>query len=125
MSKEYKFFASSIVGGSIPIAVGVALAIKRQGLNERVFCFLGDMCGFSGIFHECQQYSRNFDLPITFIIENNNLSTNSPTNNTWGLLHTPFEGIKVWDAWNHGKVLIYCYERQCPHINVSEWVEFR
>jgi TPP-dependent pyruvate/acetoin dehydrogenase alpha subunit len=117
MSKEYKFFASSIVGGSIPIAVGVALAIKRQGFNERVFVFLGDMCAETGTFFECLKYAQCFDLPICFIIEDNNMSTNTPTDKTFNEHKTNFKGIN--------KVDFYKYTRECEHINTKEWVEFR
>ena len=35
-----RFYSSSIVGGSIPIALGTAISIKRKKSKERVFCFL-------------------------------------------------------------------------------------
>lgn len=113
MNREYKFFASSIVGGSVPIAVGVALAIKRKGLNEHVWCFVGDMASKAGIFLESRQYAMNFDLPITFVIEDNGLSTNTPTVEAWGE-HTdrPYMTKR------------YVYERLCPHINCDVHVEF-
>lgn len=38
----------------------------------------------TGTFHEYFKYSKNFKLPIKFIIEDNNMSANSPTNNVWG-----------------------------------------
>ncbi len=117
MSKEYKFFASSIVGGSIPIAVGVALAIKRQGLNERVFCFLGDMASLAGIAYECMLYSCVNELPIQFIIEDNGLSTNSPTYEAWGASYISYPDF--------GNVDYYKYTRTCPHINVDSFVEFK
>lgn len=125
MNKEYKFFASSIVGGSVPIAVGVAMAIKRKGLNEHVWCFLGDMASFSGIFHESTMYAKNFDLPISFVIECNGLSTNSPSYETINVNHIHDYNIRGIDSWGNGKVLIYCYERGCPHINVGQFVVFR
>ena len=37
------FYSSSIVGGIIPIAIGVAQAIKLNKLNKNVWCFIGDM----------------------------------------------------------------------------------
>ena len=81
--KIKNFLSSSIVNGTIPIAVGVAIALKKDK-KEKVWCFLGDMAGESGVFYEAYKYSINFDLPITFVIEDNNLSTNSPTNIVWG-----------------------------------------
>jgi TPP-dependent pyruvate/acetoin dehydrogenase alpha subunit len=126
MSQEYKFFSSSIVGGSLPIAVGTALAIKRKGLNERVFAFLGDMACETGIYNECWRYSHFFELPITFIIECNSLSTNSPTYECWGKTHGhTIGGMFQKDDWFNGGIIGYCYERLCEHINVGQFVEFK
>ena len=35
------------------------------------------------VFHECYKFSRNFKLPLKFIVEDNGLSTNTPTNKAW------------------------------------------
>ena len=40
---EHKIFSTAIVGGQLPIAVGMALAIKEAGSGEHVWCFVGDM----------------------------------------------------------------------------------
>ena len=42
-SKEPKFYSSSIVGGIIPIALGVAKSIKMKGEKNKVWCWVGDM----------------------------------------------------------------------------------
>jgi TPP-dependent pyruvate/acetoin dehydrogenase alpha subunit len=80
----YRIVSSGIVGGIVPIALGVAFAIKRGGGVNRVHCFLGDMTSETGIFHECTKYARNFDLPITFHIEDNSLSVCTDTRAAWG-----------------------------------------
>ena len=49
---EYKIYSSAIVGGALPIAVGTAMSIKRDGGGEKVHCFLGDMTAETGIAHE-------------------------------------------------------------------------
>ena len=49
-SKDPKFYSSSIVGGVIPIALGAAKSIKKQGKKNKVWCFVGDMTFESGIF---------------------------------------------------------------------------
>jgi TPP-dependent pyruvate/acetoin dehydrogenase alpha subunit len=118
MSGKYKFFSSSIVGGSLYPAVGVAES------GERVFCFVGDMCALTGKFHEAVQYSLHFNLPITFIIECNGLSTNTPSYETVNIKHKHDYNIKIIHEWGNGKVLRYCYERQVPHINVGQFVSF-
>ena len=69
---EYKIYSSALVGGSIPIAVGTAMAIKiKKQKNEKVYCFMGEMTSETGIVHECIKYSRNHKLPIHFIVEDN------------------------------------------------------
>ncbi|MFY8268080.1 MAG: thiamine pyrophosphate-dependent enzyme, partial [Terrimicrobiaceae bacterium] len=40
---EHRIFSSAIVGGVVPIAVGIAMGIRRSGEDARVFCFMGEM----------------------------------------------------------------------------------
>src|ERR1039458_6514323 len=56
---EYRVVSSAIVGGILPIAVGIALSLKRQAKPGRVHCFMGDMTSESGIASECIRYSAN------------------------------------------------------------------
>src|SRR6185436_14250762 len=70
----YRFFTSAIVGGILPIACGVAAA------GHQVWCFVGDMTASTGTFHDASLFARGHTLPIKFVIEDNGLSTNTPTN---------------------------------------------
>ena len=79
-----RFFTSAIVGGIAPIAVGVAYALKKQGSKDHVWCFMGCMGVRCGIAIESIMYSLGHNLPITFIIENNNLSVRTDTRDSWG-----------------------------------------
>ena len=124
MSNKYKFFSTSIVGGHLPIAVGVALGIKRQGRNDRVFCFLGDMCAESGIFHESAKYAWLCDLPIKFIIEDNNQSTNTPTTECFNGWKTDWGNLR-YNEMLPNNIEYYSYKMTCPHINSLQWVEFK
>ena len=81
---EYGIVSSGIVGGIIPIALGVALDIKRSGGTNHVHCWMGDMTSETGIAYECIKYARNFDLPITFHIEDNGQSVCTDTRKSWG-----------------------------------------
>ena len=69
---EHKVYSSAIVTGSIPIATGVALDIKRKNQNNKVWCFVGDMSSETGVFFENWKYAVNHDLPIIYVIEYNN-----------------------------------------------------
>ena len=83
-SDKPKFYSSSIVGGILPIALGTAMSIKMKGEENKVWCFVGDMTFETGLFYETYKYARNFELPLEFVVEDNNLSTNTPVDETWG-----------------------------------------
>jgi TPP-dependent pyruvate/acetoin dehydrogenase alpha subunit len=89
---EYKVISSGIVTGVLPIAVGIALDIKRKEETNKVYCFMGDMTSETGIAYECIKYSRNFKLPIHFIIEDNSKSVCTITRQAWGCDKLFFEG---------------------------------
>lgn len=93
---EYKFFSSAIVGGILPIAVGVAMT------GETVWCFVGDMAAETGIFHECVKYAHGHSLPVHFVVEDNGFSVNSPTEQVWR----------------------YSYQRGFPHQGSGVYVIF-
>lgn len=122
-NREHNFFSSAIVGGCLPIALGTAMAIKRKGELRHVWCFVGDMAGHTGIFYECTKYARNFDLPITFVIEDNGLSVNTPTKEVWGAnLILPAFG-EVCKRMQ-GRILYYRYELGFPHSGTGQWIKF-
>jgi pyruvate dehydrogenase E1 component alpha subunit len=68
---------SAIVGNSIPVGVGVALAQKLQGTNSRVFVFLGDAAAEEGVFYESISFAAIHNLSVIFICENNGFSVYS------------------------------------------------
>ena len=112
-SYEKRFYSSSIVAGSLPIALGTALSIKLNKQSNRVWCFIGDMTYETGCFHECYKYSKNFNLPISFVVEDNNMSTNTPTDITWGKKSVIYDDVYY-----------YKYEREFPHHGTGSWVLF-
>ena len=112
-SYEKRFYSSSIVAGSLPIALGTALSIKLNKQSNRVWCFIGDMTYETGCFHECYKYSKNFNLPISFVVEDNNMSTNTPTDITWGKKSVIYDDVYY-----------YRYEREFPHHGTGSWVLF-
>ena len=70
------FHASSIVGGSIGIACGVAFALRGSG--NICVCVFGDAATEQGVFWESVNFASLKQLPILFICENNELSINVP-----------------------------------------------
>ena len=122
--KGYNFISSAIVAGCLPIALGLALAIKRKGENRKVWCFIGDMAAQTGLCYEVVKYARNFGLPLQVVVEDNGLSTNTPTYTTWGMGELRFEGVRTLQVWEGGKVMHYLSTRVYPHIGVGKFVIF-
>ena len=61
----------AIVGGGLPIAVGLALADKMQSRGSITACFFGDGAVAEGEFHESMNMAALWKLPVLFICENN------------------------------------------------------
>jgi pyruvate dehydrogenase E1 component alpha subunit len=109
-----KFYSSAIVGGTLSIALGVAMNIKKSGGNEKVWVFVGDMSFESGIFYEIHKYARNFDLPLYFVVEDNGVSTYTPTEATWNNIKRDVPNDVIW----------YQYKSKYPHYGSGKWVTF-
>ena len=116
--EKQRIYSSAIVGGVLPIAVGVAFGIKLKNLNEKVYCFLGDMTSETGIAHESIKYSINKKLPIHFIIEDNNLSVMSETRKVWGMKELTYENF------DREYVTVYKYKNKYPHAGAGKRVQF-
>lgn len=110
---DEKFYASAIVGGILSISLGVAKGIKMSGGTDKVWCFIGDMTFESGLFYEVHKYARRFDLPLYFVVEDNDKSTNTPTLATWK------EKREVPED-----VIYYKYSSKYPHYGTGKWINF-
>lgn len=62
---------NAIVGGGLPVAVGLALADKMQGRRRLTCCFFGEGAVAEGEFHESMNLASLWKLPILFLCENN------------------------------------------------------
>jgi pyruvate dehydrogenase E1 component alpha subunit len=70
--------SSAIVGGSLPLSVGAALASNMQGGDHIVVVFFGDGATDEGVFFECINFAALYKLPVVFVCENNLFSTHLP-----------------------------------------------
>jgi pyruvate dehydrogenase E1 component alpha subunit len=69
---QRRFFGGyAIVGGGLPIAVGLALGDKMLGRPRVTACFFGDGAVAEGEFHESLNLAKLWRLPVLFICENN------------------------------------------------------
>ena len=62
---------NAIVGGGLPLAVGLALADRMQGAPRVTACFFGDGAMAEGAFHESMNLAALWRLPVLFCCENN------------------------------------------------------
>jgi pyruvate dehydrogenase E1 component alpha subunit len=62
---------NAIVGGGLPLAVGLALAGRMQGGNSVIACFFGEGAVAEGEFHESMNLAALWELPVLFVCENN------------------------------------------------------
>jgi pyruvate dehydrogenase E1 component alpha subunit len=62
---------NAIVGGGLPLAVGVALADAARGRPQLTACFFGEGAVAEGEFHESMNLAALWDLPVLFCCENN------------------------------------------------------
>jgi pyruvate dehydrogenase E1 component alpha subunit len=65
------FGGNAIVGGSLPVAVGVGLAQKLGGRDGITAAFFGDGATAEGVFHESMNLAALWQLPVVFFLENN------------------------------------------------------
>jgi pyruvate dehydrogenase E1 component alpha subunit len=120
---EYKFICSSIVGGIPSIATGIALAAKLKGSDEHVWCWTGDMSAETGAWSEAYRYAVAQNLPITFIVEDNELSVMTPTHEVWGS-HKWYLPVQQ-EYYESPHLIYYKYKNEkYPHAGAGIRVQF-
>lgn len=116
--KKLNFITSGIVAGGCSIACGIGLSIKKKqkDLDKRahVWCILGDGAEDAGRFIEATRFALARELPVTFIIEDNDLSIDSTKKDRW----PRYSPIKA------SNIIRYQYERKYPHVGVGKWISF-
>jgi len=63
--------SSPIVGGAIPLANGVGMAMRMQGRDSVAVVFFGDGACEEGVVHESLNFASHRQLPVLFVVENN------------------------------------------------------
>lgn len=116
-NRKLNFFTSSIVAATPAIAAGVAWALKRKGSDKKVWCFVGDGAVDEGNFHEAVYYVDGWDLPCTFVIEDNDRSINACKKERRGSADFRFPSC----------VRHYCYVPTYPHggSGSNKWMTFK
>ena len=115
---EYRILSSAIVTGVLPIAVGIAMSIKRENGTNKVHVFLGEMTSETGLAHECIKYSTNHDLPIRFVIEDNGKSVCTDTREGWNTHELTYEKSTA------DNIYFYKYDTKYPHAGAGKRFNF-
>jgi TPP-dependent pyruvate/acetoin dehydrogenase alpha subunit len=111
--KSRNIYTSSIVAGHVPVAVGVAKAIKMTGGRNKVWVFCGDGSTDEPHFWSALRYVRNWDLPAVFVVENNNLSVDTPIS----------ERYRQLDFTPDKHLIIVNYTRETPHVGTGKFIK--
>ncbi len=112
--KDINFMSSSIVAGMPAIAAGIAKAIYEKKKINKVWCFIGDGAEDEGHFYEAVRYVDGWQLPCTFIIEDNNRSVETPKSERYG------DSEMIWPNC----VRRYNYKAIYPHVGTGKWIDF-
>jgi pyruvate dehydrogenase E1 component alpha subunit len=70
--------ANGVVGGGIPMAVGVGIGLKMQNEGKILLSFFGDGAASTGAFHESMELSVVFQVPVVYVCENNQYAMSFP-----------------------------------------------
>jgi len=115
--RDLNFYSSSIVCATAAIAAGVAWALKSKGSSQRVWCFLGDGAEDEGHLCEAARYVDGWNLPCTFIIEDNDRSVSASKSERWG----SYKGL------SYDCIQRYSYVPTYPHggTGTPGWLKFK
>lgn len=79
--------ASAVVGTTVPVSAGYALALQREakttGFKRMIVSMFGDGCTEEGCFYESLNFAALKHLPILFVCENNRYAINTPLHKRW------------------------------------------
>ena len=118
-SKEKRFLGGhGIVGGTCPIAAGVGFRIRYHNEDDICVCYLGDAAANQGQFFEALNMAATWDLPVLFIIENNQYGMGTDIRRTtsvdrlskralaFDMDHSECDGMDVLKVYEHVKPIV-------------------
>jgi 2-oxoisovalerate dehydrogenase E1 component len=91
-----QFLSNGILGSLVPVGVGIALAKKINKKNNLVIIFIGDGVFGQGVLYESLNMSKILNVPVLFIIENNDIAQSTPSiKNLSGSIQKRFESFDI------------------------------
>ena len=90
------FYSNGVLGGTSPIAAGIALSEKLQKRNTLTILFLGDGALGEGVVYETLNMAALWSIPILFVVENNRIAQTTPIDlNLAGEISRRFEAFGI------------------------------
>ena len=90
------FYANGILGGTVPLAVGMALGERESDTGKIVFSFLGDGTLGEGVVYESLNMASLWNLPVLFLVENNRYAQSTPVHlHLAGKITARFEAFSI------------------------------
>jgi pyruvate dehydrogenase E1 component alpha subunit len=121
-SAEKHFLGGNgIVGAQIPVATGVGLTLRNQKKKGVVLCYFGDGATHQGALHESLNMARIWNLPVIYIIENNQYGMGTDFRRVSAV--TDF--YKIADAYNmpgeqvNGMNVLEVYEATKKYMKIA------
>ena len=109
--------STAIVGGTIPVGVGLGLSIALKGTDQVSCVFFGDAAVEEGVFYESVNFAVLKKLPVLFVCENNLYSVYSPLDVRQPLgrsIHEMVRGLGLMTDFGDGNNAVQVYEKaQC------------
>ncbi|MCZ6713319.1 MAG: pyruvate dehydrogenase (acetyl-transferring) E1 component subunit alpha [Deltaproteobacteria bacterium] len=92
--ERYFMGGYAIVGGNLPLAVGLALSVQMRNEDRVVMAFLGDGASNQGVFHESLNMAKLWELPVIFLVENNfyGIATDVRISSAFNEIHRKAQG---------------------------------
>lgn len=130
--------ASAIVGSGIPVACGNAFSSKYKKDKKVTVVFFGDGSANEGVLHECLNLASIWNLPIVFVLEDNDLAITVQTKNTsscksyvelakyYGIKGSVVDGQDIEKIYNESLIATEMVrEQSCPFFIYAKTYRFQ
>jgi acetoin:2,6-dichlorophenolindophenol oxidoreductase subunit alpha len=74
-----RFISTGVQGASVPVAVGMALHLKRTGQDRMAIAYIGDGTWGEGVVYEALNLAALWQVPLLVVVENNGIAQTTPT----------------------------------------------
>lgn len=122
------FYSNGILGGTLPVATGIALAEKAKRTGAISVVFLGDGALAEGVVYESFNIAALWRLPVLFVVEHNGYAQSTPTRlehagdletrgRSFGIETTSIEANDVLEVHQTAQSVVQAVrDHQVPHL---------